>query len=179
MPNESKNLIIPHGWLKAVAGALPATPALPANYTVDFGQFANGSFNIGGDIKENFTGLNGIVGLDKQQRVRATLEYEFDAKYFPAAQLAMVFGCATGAAPNPGKVFDMFCWMGMAAQDEAIQSDGTGLFVHHSFKAGVKYLGGFQMNGDDFAMMKLQVSVYLGSHPGITSWSATRPVPIV
>ena len=179
MANDSKNLIIPHGWLKGNLTLPVSTPEKPDNYTIDFGQFADGSIRMGGDIKENFSALNGIIGLDKQQRVRNTLDYEFDAKYFPIAQLAYVFGSASGAAPAPGKVVDLYCWMGVQAEGEKIQTDGSGIFVHHSFKAGVKYLGDFAMNGNDYAMLKLQVSVYLGSNPGIWVGSATRPVPIV
>ncbi|HYC64524.1 MAG TPA: hypothetical protein VEC14_07330 [Reyranellaceae bacterium] len=180
MPNDSKNLLIPHGWLKAHATLPALQPNLAASYTlVDFGQFERGVIRPGGDLKDNFTGLNGIIGLDKRQRVKATLTYEFDAKYFPLAEFERLFGSASGGAPAPGKVVDLFCWMGMQAEGEKIQSDGTGLFVHHSFKAGVHYEGDIAMNGDDYVMCKLVAAVYLGSHPGVWFGSATRPVPVV
>jgi hypothetical protein len=182
MANESKNLIIPHGWLK-LNSILPASsPELPASYSIDCGQFENSSIDIGGEIKENFTGLGGIIGLDKAQRVRATLTYTADAKYITAAIMDYIFGgtgvaTIAGVAPEIGKVYDLFGWFGMQANNEPIRADGTGLFVHHSFQAGITFDGPLTLNGSDFLMSKLTARVYLGVTPGKWSRAATRPLP--
>lgn len=182
MANESKNLIIPHGWLKANATLPGSNPELPASYTIDFGQFEKGRIAIGGDIKENFTGLNGVIGLDAAQRVKATLTYTFDNKYFPAAVLDYIFGgtgtaTVAGVAPQVGKVYDLFGWMGVQAQGEEIKADGTGLLVHHSFKAGFSFEGDLQLDGENYLVDQLMCRVYLGSFPGKWHRAATRPVP--
>lgn len=184
MANESKNLIIPTGWLKANATLPGSNPELPASYTIDFGQAAKSSLSIGGEIKENFTGLDGIIGMDKADRVKVTMLYGFDQLYFSAAQFDYLFGAGgvatvAGATPDVGAVTDLFFWFGLQSRKEKIQSDGTGLFVHHSFKGGLSYDGELTFDGENYLMNRAQVRVYLGSHPGKWHRTATRPLPTV
>lgn len=175
MANDSKNLVIPYGSFKALATLPGVDPEKPVSYTIDFGAFENGSLIIGGDMKENMAPLAGVIGLDKKQRVRHSLSYQFDAKYLSPVMLAYVFGAASGSAPVPGKVVDLYGIMQMSAQDEIAQADGSAIYAHHSFKAAVWFEGPLTMNGADFMMAKLNVDVYLGSFPGLYT-AAARPV---
>ncbi|HLP26667.1 MAG TPA: hypothetical protein VK477_13385, partial [Acidobacteriota bacterium] len=122
--NDSTNLIIPSGILKALATLPVATPEKPDGYTIDFGKFENGTMKIGGEMKEAWLPLAaGGLGLSAKNRVKGALSFEFDLKHFNAAMLAYVFGSAAGSAPQPGKVVELFCYLAMISPGEGI--DGT------------------------------------------------------
>lgn len=176
--NDAKNLIIATGLFRAKLALPEANPNKPDSYDLDFGEFEKGTMKIEGDLKENFNSLNGTLGLDALRRVKAKLTYEFDAKYLSKTLLERIMGSASGAAPEPGKVFDVFGIMVMQGLGETVKADGSAIYNHHSFKAGVVFDGDLTMNGDDYMSCKMRVHVYLGAAPGLWTASATRPVPV-
>lgn len=175
--NDPKDLIIPVGRFRAHATLPGETPALPASYTIDFGKFEKGVMKISGDLKEVWQANDaGYLGLDVVRRVKGQITYEFDLKHLSPTMLAYFMGSASGNAPIPGKVFDLWGWAAIESQGEpVIGATGAAVLAHHSFACGVTLDGDLAKGGDDFAMLKLTARVYLGRAPGLWT-AAARPV---
>lgn len=162
--NDTKNLFIPVSRFLANATlpVAPAKPEAPSGYTIDFGKFEKGILKISGDLKEVWkANTSGMLGLAALRRVKAKLVYEFELKYLEPAFLAYYMGSASGAAPAPGKIIDLYGWAGLEAEDEPIvgtgsTNEGAGILTHYGFKFGLQLDGDLTANGDDFAMLKLQ-----------------------
>jgi hypothetical protein len=183
MSLDPKNLIIATAWLKTKATLPTTTPEKPSAYDIDFGQFENLSIKPGGDLKETWNpGAGGGIGLLDVRRTKTTLTYEADLKFLTPAFLANLMGSASGSAPLPGKVFNLYGWLGLQAEDEPIvaagagvTNEGAGIIVHHSFKGAFTLDGDLTANGDDFIKAKLTVRVLLAAAPGV--WTAgARPL---
>lgn len=176
----SSSLIIPTAWLKANATLPGANPDRPASYSIDFGQFENLALKPGGDLKETWgPGAGGGIGLYDVRKVKHTLTYEADLKHLTPSFLAYYMGSASGAAPVPGKVVNLFCWLALQGEDEPVVAAGTNIgdaiLRHHSFKAAITLDGDLTANGGDFIMAKLTARVLLGEAPGLWTGGA-RPV---
>lgn len=178
--NDPKDLIIPVTRFLANATLPGVNPQKPASYTIDFGSFEKGTLRVGGDIKEIYAALNGQLGLEAARRVKATLTYEFELKHLSPSFLVYWMGSASGSAPNPGKVVDLYGFAAIESEGEPLvptanSNEGSGIFTHYAFKCGLTLDGDLDAAGDDFAMLKLTARVYLGVAPGL--WAAgARPI---
>lgn len=178
--NDTKNLTIINGSFRAKTALPGASPALPASYDIDFGAFEKGTIKISGDLKESWRpGPGGALGLDALRRTKARLAYEFDEKYLSKEVFERIFGTPSGGAPAPGKVIELFGIVTAQGEGELVQSDGSAIFNHHSFKAALTYDGDLTMDGENYVIAKLKVEVLLGAAPGIMTFAASRPVPTV
>lgn len=177
---DSKYLLIASAWLKGHATLPVANPEQPASYTIDFGQFENLAIKPEGDLKETWgPGVGGGIGLFDVRRTKTKLTYEANLKHLTPAFLAYFFGSATGGVPLPGKVVNLFCWLGLQGEGEPVVSAGTNigdsLFRHHSFKAALTLDGDLTADGENFITAKLTARVLLGEAPGV--WTAgARPL---
>lgn len=180
MNDTPASLIIPTLLLRANATLPESNADKPGGYTINFGEFENASIKTGGDIKEVFRANGGALGLQLARRVKNTLTYEADLKHLAPAALAYLMGSASGQAPRPGKVHDLFFFAALQMEGEPVvgsgnSNEGAGVLVHHSFKGALTLEGDLNANGEDFAMGKLTVRVYLGQAPGVWT-AAARPV---
>ena len=174
-------LLVPILYLRAKA-TLPTDDAeLPASYDLNFGRFDDATLKIGGDKKEFWDAYNGGLGLAALRRIKTKFDYEFTIKKLSPEILAYLMGSASGSAPKPGKIVDLFFWAGLESDEEAVieddtaSNDGEGILVHHSWKGALQIDGELGAKGDDFAGVKGMASVYLGVAPGL--WTAgTRPI---
>jgi hypothetical protein len=178
--NDPKDLIIPVSHFKANATLPGSDLDIPASYTIDFGSFEKGSLKVSGDLKKIFAALGGKLGLNAIRRVKAELTYEFELKHLSPSMLAYWMGSASGSAPAPGKVFELYCIAWLESEDEPIvpptnSNEGAAVFSHYGFKAGCTLDGDFDADGESFGMLKLTANVYLGNTPGLWA-AATRPV---
>lgn len=170
------NTFIGTGSFRFLPGAaLPATPALPAGYLMDFGE---GAYTVksGGDLKMLKTAAGGVVGNSKKRRVNPTLMIERDYNYLSPDILGYYSGTGnTGGTPSFGKVVEGFGWFGLQMEDENVNVAGSGIWVYHSFPCDIVIDGDLKADGEDFGMLKLVAEAMLGRGRG-TVVISTRPV---
>src|SRR4051812_27297205 len=107
---DQSNLIIGSFKFKIHATLPGANPEQPASYTLaDFGELLNGTLKFGGSVKEAWDSTNGVLGLIKAIKTKRDITLEADLqKIDPVIVLPYLMGSASGAAPAPGKITDVF-----------------------------------------------------------------------
>lgn len=178
---ESKNLIVATGHLRLHATLPVSTPNLPAVYTtLDLGE-AEYTLKSGGDIKEAWLAIGGVLGKSTLRRVKPTLTIERDVMHLSPAMLGYYFGnSSTGGTPSPGKVVEFYGHFELQMEDENVvgtgnSNEGSGIFVYHSFAVAFRIEGDLAADGSDFMKAKLIGEVLLGKARGTTVIGA-RPI---
>jgi hypothetical protein len=178
---DQTNLIV--GTIKFLFNAtLPGSnPDQPASYTTaDFGELLNGNFKFGGDTKESFDSVGGVLYLLKTMKTKRRLDIEADIQKLSPSALAFLMGSASGSAPTPGLVTEGYGWLGIQQDGEPIvggtnSNKGTGILVWYGFACGIWIDGDLKLDGDSYATGKLHINAYLARARGI--WLAdARPV---
>lgn len=180
METDPKFLLIPKLLLRANATLPELDLNLPASYSINFGILEKAVLKIEGDLKESFGasgGGAGGLGLEDIRRVKNKATIEVDVKKMSQAVWARIMGSASGSAPRPGKVFNLFGWAGLASEDEGIKLEtGEAILKWYGWRGGFYFDGDYNANGDDYGMLKLRIAIYLGTHPGTWDGASARPL---
>lgn len=167
MSNDPKNVILGTGQFK-LSTALPVTdPNLSASYSIDFGNQSL-VMKIGGETKPHFGSKLGKLIRDKVFRTKSTLDYEATLDELSPAVIAYIMGSPSGNAPDPGKIFSGYGWIGVDGNGEPIiPAEDKAIFVHHSFRCDCFIEGDLNFDPENFAEVKMMVMVDLNT-PGQT-----------
>ena len=174
MSNNPNNLWLGGMTLKANATLPGADPDKAASYSIDFGNITKSLLKTEADRKEHFGTYGGALKRDRIFTVKRRMSYEVTCDELSPALLAYFLGSASGAAPDPGKIFSLYFWAAFEMPGEEVNTtDDDAIFMHHSFRGDLSVVGDLNMDPENFAELKLVIDVDLGT-PGL--WLAdTRP----
>lgn len=178
-PNDPQATIIATAVVRLNATLPAANPDKAESYTIDFGEKLI-TIKAGGDLRDLWGAVSGIVGKVKKKRVKPTLSYEWEENHLPKELLGYYFGTdAAGGAPSPGKVLEFYGYVALQMEDEPTVAAGTNagesIMKHHSFLCALTVDGDLEAKGEDYAKPKVMLDVLLGRARGATAYG-TRPI---